>query len=260
LERLELTDGIYRTPERGVSFFSKALPSLVGSWRILRCVFWASGMSKRGLLGDEEWSRSCMGVIRALESVGVSFEITGMENMDSVEGPCVFVANHMSTLETFCLPAMILPHGSLTFVVKKSLTEYPVFRHIMRATQAIPVTRENPREDLKAVLEGGARRLGEGMSIVIFPQTTRSTEFRPEEFNSLGIKLARRAGVPVVPIALKTDAWGVGKFFFKDFGKIDPSKKVYFSFGRPITISGKGDEEHQEVMRFIGSRLSEWRG
>jgi 1-acyl-sn-glycerol-3-phosphate acyltransferase len=201
-----------------------------------------------------------MGVIRALESVGVRFEIEGMENMASIDGPCVFIGNHMSTLETFCLPAMILPYKSLTFVVKKSLTEYPVFRHIMRATQAIPVTRENPRDDLRAVLEGGEKRLRDGMSIVIFPQTTRSLEFRPEEFNSLGVKLARRAGVPVVPIALKTDAWGVGKLFLKDFGKIDPARAVHFSFGEPMAVSGRGDEEHESVVRFIGAKMREWKG
>jgi 1-acyl-sn-glycerol-3-phosphate acyltransferase len=113
-------------------------------------------------------------------------------------------------------------------------------------------------KDLKAVLVGGEKMLGEGVSVVVFPQTTRTTDFRPEEFNSLGVKLARRAGVPVVPVALKTDAWGVGSVFLKDFGKIDPAKKVYFAFGEPITISGKGDEEHKETVKFISSRLLEW--
>jgi len=260
LERLELTDGVYRSPERGVSFLARLLPSLVGFWKIIGWVILFSRRSKRGQGNDENWSISCMGVIRSLESVGVKLEVHGLANVASFDGPCVFIANHMSTLETFCLPAIILPYKRLTFVVKKSLTEYPVFRHIMRATQAIAVTRENPRDDLKAVLEGGERRLKEGTSIVIFPQTTRSQQFNPEEFNTLGIKLARRAGVPVVPVALKTDAWGVGKLFLKDFGKIDPSRRVHFAFGEPMTVSGRGDEEHEAVVRFISSKLLEWRG
>ncbi len=190
--------------------------------------------------------------------MGVKFEITGAGSLASVEGPCVFVANHMSTLETLCLPAMILPYKPVTFVVKKGLTEYPVFKHIMRATNAIAVTRENPRDDLKAVLTGGEKMLKEGVSVVIFPQTTRTVDFKPDEFNSLGVKLARRAEVPVVPLALKTDAWGVGPMFLKDFGKIDPSKKVYFSFGEPITVSGRGDEAHNKTVEFISSRLRGW--
>jgi 1-acyl-sn-glycerol-3-phosphate acyltransferase len=44
----------------------------------------------------------------------------------------------MSTLETFVLPYLIAPHRPMTFVVKKSLVEYPVFKHVMRA-RGIPL-------------------------------------------------------------------------------------------------------------------------
>jgi 1-acyl-sn-glycerol-3-phosphate acyltransferase len=227
-------------------------------WGVIGQIAGFASSCKRGLFNNETWTLRSLGVIRAIESVGVKFEITGTGRLASVEDPCVFVANHMSTLETLCLPAMILPYKPITFVVKRSLTEYPVFKHIMRATNAIAVARENPRDDLKAVLIGGERMLKEGVSVVVFPQTTRATDFKPEEFNSLGVKLARRAGVPVVPVALKTDAWGVGPIFLKDFGKIDPSKTVHMSFGKPLTVSGRGDEEHRETVEFISSRLLEW--
>jgi 1-acyl-sn-glycerol-3-phosphate acyltransferase len=258
VETLAFEDGAYRTPQFKVSFLARVLPSAVCFWRSIGLIVKSASLSKQGLYDNEAWALKSLGVIRAIEAVGVKFEITGTGRFASVEGPCVFIANHMSTLETLCLPAIILPYKPVTFVVKKSLTEYPVFKHIMRATNAIAVTRENPRDDLKAVLVGGEKMLKEGVSVVIFPQTTRTTELKPEEFNSLGVKLARRAGVPVVPVALKTDAWGVGPIFLKDFGKIDPSKKVYFSFGEPITVSGRGDEEHNKTVEFISSRLREW--
>ena len=95
------------------------------------------------------------------------------------------------------------------------------------------------------------------MSIIIFPQTTRTPVFDPEQFNTIGIKLAKKAGVPVVPIALKTNAWGNGTFL-KDYGKIDPSKKVHFAFGKPLWIKDRGTEEHQEVIEFISGKLKEW--
>jgi 1-acyl-sn-glycerol-3-phosphate acyltransferase len=129
----------------------------------------------------------------------------------------------------------------------------------MRSRDPITVGRKNPREDLKAVLEGGAARLLAGTSIVIFPQTTRSPVFNPAEFNTIGVKLAKRAGVPVVPIALRTDAWGNGKYL-KDFGRIDPSKKIRFSFGTPMRITSRGDEEHQKIVEFISGKLKEWGG
>jgi 1-acyl-sn-glycerol-3-phosphate acyltransferase len=165
----------------------------------------------------------------------------------------------MSTLETFVLPVIISSFLESTFIVKQSLVDYPVFKHIMRSRNPITVGRENPREDLRAVLEGGAERLKRGVSIVVFPQTTRRLTFIPAEFNTIGVKLAKRAGVPVVPIALKTDAWGNGRWL-KDYGKIDPSKKVYFEFGKPLWIKERGVEEHEQIVAFIKGKLLEWGG
>jgi len=127
----------------------------------------------------------------------------------------------------------------------------------MRSRDPVVVGRVNPRDDLKAVLGKGAEKLGAGISVIIFPQSTRSVSFIPEEFNTLGVKLAARAGVPVVPLALKTDAWGIGKRI-KEFGRIDTSKTVHFSFGEPMHISGRGAEEHEKVSRFIQDCLKEW--
>lgn len=259
IETLLFEDGVYRSRLAGTSVLGKMIPSVLGHYRILERVFWSAGKAKRGEYDNKKWTTGCVGVIRALESVGVRFEITGVENLKSFEGPCVFVSNHMSTLETFCLPGIILPFKPVTFVVKESLVRYPVFGHIMRATGAIPVSRRNPREDLRAVLEGGGQKLDMGISVVIFPQTTRTTEFDAAEFNTLGVKLARRSGVPVIPIALKTDAWGVGPFFLKDFGRIDPSRTVYMCFGEPFEVVGRGHEEHERVVEFITSKLREWR-
>lgn len=198
-----------------------------------------------------------MAVMKSLERVGIIFEVTGVGNFINLTGPCVFVGNHMSTLETFVLPCIIEPFKDVTFVVKESLIHYPVFRHVMRSRDPIVVTRTNAREDLRAVLEGGSDRLNAGRSIIIFPQTTRTAAFDPAEFNSIGIKLAKKAGVPVIPIALKTDAWGNGKHF-KDFGRIDPSQKVYFTFGRPLDIKGNGAAEHREIIDFICNSLKTW--
>ncbi len=220
-------------------------------------MFRASRRAKRSRYGDNDWIMSSLDTLRALEGTGVRFEISGIDDFKGVEGPCVFIANHMSTLETFVLPVIIAPFKMATFVVKESLVEYPVFRHVMRSRNPITVSRTNPREDLKTVFEGGIERLGKGISIIIFPQTTRSTLFDPAEFNTIGVKLAKKAGVPVVPVALKTDAWGNGRRL-KDFGRIDPSMPVHIAFGKPLWIKDRGNEEHREIIEFITERLKEW--
>jgi 1-acyl-sn-glycerol-3-phosphate acyltransferase len=61
-----------------------------------------------------------------------------------------------------------------------------------------------------------------------------------------------------VPVALKTDAWGLGKRL-KDIGRISPEKRVYIRFGDPLTVGGSGREEHTQVVDFIASHLNAWR-
>jgi 1-acyl-sn-glycerol-3-phosphate acyltransferase len=253
----DLAGPSYRTADHEVSFFSGMMPSISFYLSMMMIVYRASRKAKRSLLDRLEWSRSCYSILRSLEKVGVHVQISGLDNVQEVDGPCIFVCNHMSTLETFVLPAMLLPHKDITFIIKRSLVRYPVFRHVMLATQPIVIDRKNPRNDLVTVLRDGTAMINSGKSIVVFPQTTRMTRFNPDEFNTLGIKLAKRSGAPVIPVALKTDAWGCGTIV-KDFGRIDPSRIVHFEFGRQIEIRGRGDREHKCVTGFIGEHLNEW--
>jgi 1-acyl-sn-glycerol-3-phosphate acyltransferase len=256
-EVIPFKSGSYRTKTVRASLFARLFPGIDFYLNLTRIVLRSSSQAKHGSYGNEEWATSSREVMQMLEDVGITFEITGIDNFSGLAGPCVFIGNHMSALETFVLPGIIEPFKDVTFVVKQSLIDYPVFRYVMRSRNPIVVGRTNPRDDLKAVLEGGAQILSGGRSLVIFPQTTRTPIFNPKEFNTIGIKLAKRADVPVVPVALKTDAWGNGKRL-KDFGKINPSKKVYFSFGRPLMVKERGIEEHNAVLAFIEENLKQW--
>ena len=232
-------------------------PSLVFH-RGMLVIYWrCSRMAVRGAYDGEMWARSSLEVLRLLEKVGVRFKIDNLNIPYSLDGPCVYIANHMSTLETFVLPCLLQPAGNTTFVVKESLTRFPVFGPVMRSRDPVAVGRRDPRQDLKTVMEEGQKRLDRGTSIIVFPQTTRSTTFDPDRFNTIGVKLARRAGVPVVPVALKTDAWGKG-VLIKDFGPIRPDRTVHICFGDPLTVSGTGKEEHEQIMSFIQGKLEEW--
>jgi 1-acyl-sn-glycerol-3-phosphate acyltransferase len=256
---LALAGGAYRTPAGEGWRPARLWPGLAFYARVLSIVLRAGARAKRGEYDDAAWCQSSLGTLRALERVGVRCEISGVQHVAALTGPCVFIGNHMSTLETFVLPVILAPLRPITFVVKQSLVEYPVFGHVMRSRDPIVVGRTNPREDLRAVLDGGAERLARGVSIVVFPQTTRTPVFDPAEFNTIGVKLARRAGVPVVPLALKTDAWGNGRLI-KEWGRIDPSRTVHFAFGPPRGIATRGDREHEEIVRYITGHLTAWGG
>jgi len=212
----------------------------------------------RTVYDTKAWTDSSFEIFRFIEKAGGIFDITGMENITRSPGSVLFISNHMSTLETMILPSIIGPHKELTFVVKESLVKHPLFGDVMKSRNPIVVGRTDPRKDLEAVINGGVKRLQNGISIVIFPQSTRSVEFKPEEFNSLGVKLAKKAGVDVVPIALKTDFWGNGKLI-RELGPMDHTKHIHIKFGEPMRITGTGKEENQRIIDFIKSSLEEWK-
>lgn len=251
-----LTD-YYRTVPDKVPFFSRLLPELSFYSRFLWTVFKAAVKTSHNRYDRQALCRSSLDVLRDLESIGVCFEIEGTGYLQRLESPCVIVANHMSVLETAILPVLIQPIKDLTFIVKESLMRYPVFKHVLATLDPIVVGRVNPRQDFRTVMQEGIDRLNRGISVVVFPQTTRSNSFDARRFNSLGVKLAQRAKVPAVPLALASDAWGNGRII-KDFGKIDASKTVRFSFGQPIAIQGRGAKAQQNVIGFIKGKLAQW--
>lgn len=194
-----------------------------------------------------------------LEDVGAKITCEGIENLKKIKDePVVFIGNHMSTLETQVLPSFILPIKSATFVVKKSLLDFPVFGHVMRATNPIAVSRINPREDLKTVMNDGMKLLESGTSIIIFQQSHRHPRFDKENFSSLGVKLAQKAGVKIVPIALKTDFWGNAKLV-RDLGPIRRDEPVHFAFGQPIATDEINKETNHKIIEFIENKLFLWK-
>jgi len=191
---LALVDGSYRTAPAERSLLARTLPSLHYYAHFAQIIWRSSRAASRGVYGHEEWSRSSLEVLRALEAVGVRIEVRGTELFRNLDGPCVFVGNHMSALEAFVLPSIIQPLKTVTFIVKRSLVEYPVFGHIMRSRDPVLVGRTNPREDLKAVLEGGAERLRRGTSIIVFPRRRgrRPSTRRPSTASASSWRSGRR--------------------------------------------------------------------
>lgn len=214
-------------------------------------------LAVKGTYSDEAWSDSSLEVLHKLELCGAKFHISGLDKLRNMDGPAVFVSNHMSTFEAMILPGLINPIKPCTFVVKEKLMRGLIWGPVMRSRNPIPVTRKDPRADLEAVLNGGAERLANKRSIIIFPQGTRKEIFTRAGFNSLGAKLAARAGVPLVPIALKTDYWGNSPVL-RGFGPVYRDRAVMIEFGDPIEANGKSKSAHESSLDFIESRLKAW--
>ena len=195
--------------------------------------------------------------LRIVETCGGKVHLRGLNNLSRPGGPFVIIGNHMSLLETAVLHAFVRPRLDFCFVIKESLLDVPFFGNIMRKLGCIAVTRSNPRDDFKKVMQEGTRRLREGASVIIFPQSSRSEVFDESRFNTIGIKLAKHASVPVIPLALRTDFLANGRFL-KDLGPIRRNRPVWFEFGEPFDVTGSGKEEQARVVEFIESHLRDW--
>lgn len=225
--------------------------------RVLWVYRTARRLIRQGRFDLDEYAMRAVANLRIAEAAGGQVEVSGLHHLAAAPGPVVIVGNHMSSLETVVLPCFLLPFKDVAFVVKESLTTHPVFGPIMRSVKCIAVSRTNPRDDLKRVLTDGAAMLKSGASVVIFPQATRTTFFDPEQFNTLGVKLAARAGVPVVPMALRTDFWANGRWV-KDLGPICPERPIRVSFDAARPVRGTGREEQEAIVAFISKRLRAW--
>lgn len=208
-------------------------------------------------LTSEDLSGICTQFAHQCERTGAKIHITGLENIATDKSPCVFVGNHMSTLETFLLPGIVHPFKPVTFVAKESILKQRLFGPIMKSMNPITVNRQDPKADLKKVLDEGIKTLKDGKSLIIFPQTTRTATFDPKLFNTLGEKLAKRAGVPIIPVAVKTDFWSPGKIF-KDLGKILPEHDIHISFGKPMDSAINPKQLHQDIIDTIAEKLTRW--
>lgn len=244
-------------PRPGI--FSRCFPSLMFYSRLAGVVARIARSVKAGRKDPSIYIDSSLAISRAVNSVGGRIIVENAEVLSRLDGPCIIAANHMGSLETMALQAIVMPYRPMTLVAKASLMKYPGLSIPLRACDPIIVGRTNPRDDLRIMATEAHDRISRGISILVFPQTTRTTEFLPEHFNSIGAKLAKREGVPLVPLALKTDFWGYGSIV-KDIGKIDPGKTVHYRFGEPLDAAVNEREAHRKCVEFIGNALSEWRG
>lgn len=255
----------YDTPtEKKRSFLDKlSLDTRLYFWMhyigiVLQARYWVARGRHGGQYLQEASLKSMGKTFRLIEACGGRFHITGLDHVRQCDQAAVYISNHMSTLETNIIPYLIFPFRDATFVLKESLLNYPVFGKVLAPYDPIAVSRVNPRADFQAVMTQGQELLGRGRSVVVFPQSTRFTSFAPDAFSTIGIKLAKRANVPIVPVAVKTDFWGNNERYLKDLGPLHREQPIHIAFGEPFYVTGKGKEAHKKVLGFIGDNLTKW--
>ena len=257
-----LRTGAYRTPPE-----RKAPRPRAKSWWTTLTFTWGpfsvfpkcAVYEALGILNTDVWAHFCFRSVQTAEKFGIDDSFDGWENRAAYSGPVVYLSNHMSTLETILLPFTLLTYGPFNVVVKASLSHLPFLEKAAAHMGLVPIGRKSPREDLMTIFREGGGRIAAGNSFLIFPQGSRERVFARKGFSSIGAKLAEKAGVPVIPIAVKTDCEPTrpnGKGWFKDFGTVDPTKDLRVRCGPPI--SGTSKEMHAASFAWIKKQLDEW--
>jgi 1-acyl-sn-glycerol-3-phosphate acyltransferase len=137
------------------------------------------------------WSRLILVTTR------VDVDVTGLDRLER-NRTYVFVSNHQSIYD---IPILFwsLPY-QLRIIAKESLGRFPFLGWHLRRTGHMLVDRSRPD---RAKIFGWASRLtSNGLSLIVFPEGTRSHDGRVARFKGGSFLLALEAGLPVVPISV----------------------------------------------------------
>lgn len=131
-----------------------------------------------------------------LATTGVRIDVEGREHL--MPGtPCVFVANHQSIYD---IPIVFwsLP-TQLRIIAKESLGRFPVLGAHLRRTGHLLVNRRQPGAMVLRQVSGLMNR---GVSLIVFPEGTRSADGHVGRFRGGIFLMAIQAGLPIVPVSL----------------------------------------------------------
>lgn len=133
---------------------------------------------------------------------GSSIMIKGIENIP-VGQPVLFVSNHQSHMDSAIIHGFInIPKG---FIADKEVKNIPILRTWMKYMKCIFIDRDNIRQNVHS-MEEGVRILMNGHSLVIYPEGRLDEGKRLGNFKKGCIKLALKAGVPIVPVTMINSA------------------------------------------------------
>ena len=138
---------------------------------------------------------------------GVRVEVRGLELLDPKQ-TYVFVSNHRSYLDT---AAMFIYTGRrIGLLAKKELLKVPVLGVGMGFVNVMAIDRTN-RESAIRTTEAAAKRIQSGVSFAVFVEGTRAKPGELLPFKKGAFYMARQAGVPVVPVAIRSSDVLMGK-------------------------------------------------
>lgn len=165
-----------------------------------------------------------------LRVAGIRLKVEGLENIDP-KRQYVFIVNHQSNID---IPVLVqaLPEFQLRWLAKKELLRVPFLGWAMWATKHVTVDRSDPQDAVKS-LARAKERLDAGISLVIYPEGTRSRDGRLQRFKKGGFLLAVQANTPIVPITVN----GSAKLLPAGAWRLRPGA-IDITIDKPVSVEG----------------------
>lgn len=168
----------------------------------LLIIFWGVGSCLASLFDESGnrthsfltyWAKS------TLAMTGLRIQIAGLDSLDPKQ-TYIFMPNHASFLDILLAFAYI-PYN-FRIITKEEIFLIPLMGWALKRSRQIPMNRTNPRKGL-ASLEQAFALLQKGISIVVFPEGTRTLDGQMNELKATLFILPIRSGIAVVPVRLE---------------------------------------------------------
>ena len=179
---------------------------------------------------------------------GIKKKVIGVERVPK-DRSVLFIINHRGFFDVI-LAFYTVPVLS-GFVSKKEIAKVPGLRLWMRLIRCVFLDRENPREGIKAILKG-IENINKGISMFISPEGTRYSGDGLLEFKPGSLKMAEKAGCPIVPVAI-TNA---NKVFEDHLPWIKPAEMT-IEYGEPIYIQELSKEARTKLLEYCREKVLE---
>lgn len=169
----------------------------------------------------------------------VRIEIVGEELLNEKQS-YVFVANHQSIFDIFIIYGWL--RSKFKWIMKKEIKKIPLVGKACEYAGHIFIDRTNNRSAVRSI-EAAGRRLTGGVSVVIFPEGTRTHDGNIGKFRRGAFLLASDLNLPLVPITIK----GAYETLPRDTAIIRPGK-ITMIIHKPIDTKPYNHDNIKELI------------
>lgn len=184
-----------------------------------------------------------------LRTTGIKVSVLGRENIDPQKS-YILVSNHQSSFDIFALLGY-LPI-QFRWIAKAELFRLPFLGWAMSRIGYIPIERDSPKKAYRSMLRA-AEKVQQGVSVIIFPEGTRSPDGNLQPFKKGVFLIALKSHAPILPIAI----CGTGKIMPKGDWRVYPGN-VKIIIDPAIETAGVPPEKEGELSERVRNTLMKY--